>query len=98
MSSPFKNIKVRYSALEKQAFTLVTAINKFKHYILRSKIYVIVPNQSIKLLLMQSELEECQGKWMAILQEFDLYLHLMRLVRGQGLLQDLATNIPHIQY
>lgn len=85
MSSPFKSAEVRYSALEKHAFALVRAVKKFRHYILRSKIYAIIPDQAVKSLLMQSELGEHQGKWMQILQEFDLEMHPMNLVQGQGL-------------
>lgn len=58
---------------------------KFRHYILRRKIYAIVPDKEVRSLLMQSELGERRGKWMVILQEFDLEMHPMRLVRGQGL-------------
>ena len=60
-------------------------IKKFRHYILRSKVYAIVPNPAVKTLLMQNELGERREKWMAILQEFDLKIQSMRLVRGQGL-------------
>lgn len=52
MTSPFKNSEVRYSALEKQGFILVRVVKKFRHYILRNKIYMIVPNQAINSLLM----------------------------------------------
>ena len=34
---------------------------------------------------MQNELGERRGKWMAILQEFDLKIQSMRLVKRQGL-------------
>ncbi|GLJ23908.1 hypothetical protein SUGI_0454280 [Cryptomeria japonica] len=96
MRSPFKSAEVRYSSLEKQAFALVRAVKKFRRYILRSKIYVIVLDQAVKSLLMQSELGEHRGKWMAILQEFDLEMHPMKLVRGQGFSHAMATNIPQI--
>lgn len=97
MSSPFKNAEVTYSTLEKQVFALVRAVKKFIYYILRSKIYAIVPDKVVKLLLMQTELGERRGKWMTILQDFDLEMHPMRLVRGQGLSQVMAADTPHIQ-
>lgn len=58
---------------------------------------MIVPDQAVKSLLMKSKLGEYQGKWIAILQEFDLEIHLMKLVRGQGLSQAMAIDTPHIQ-
>ena len=41
---------------------------------------------------MQNELGEGQGKWMMILQEFDLEIQTMKLVRGQGLSKMIANN------
>ena len=41
---------------------------------------------------MQNELGERRGKWTAILQEFDLEIQSMRLVRGQGLSKMIADN------
>ena len=40
---------------------------------------------------MQKELVERRGKWMVILQEFDIEIQLMKLVRGKG----LAKLISH---
>lgn len=67
-------------------------MKKFRHYILRSKVYAIVPNPTVKTLLMQNELDERRGKWMAILQEFDLELQPMKSVRGQGLSRMKVDN------
>ena len=67
MSFPLKNAKLNYQNLDKQSFALVKAIKKFRHYILRSKVYTIVPDPVVKTLLMQNELGEKRGKWMAIL-------------------------------
>ena len=67
-------------------------VKKFFYYILRIKVYAIVPNPVVKMLLMQNKLDERQGKWMAILQEFDLEIQSMRLVRGQGLSKMIVDN------
>lgn len=67
MSSPFKNVEVKNPPLEKKAFALVRVVKKFMHYILRSLIIVVVHDAAMKSLLMQSELGERRGKWMAIL-------------------------------
>ena len=92
MSCPLKNTKLNYSNLEKQSFVLIKVVNKFCHYILRSKVHAIVPDLVVKMLLMQNELGESRGKWMAILQEFNLEIQSMRLVRGQGLSMLIANN------
>lgn len=52
MSCPLKNVELKYSNLDKQSFALIKAVKKFHHYILRSKVYAIVPNLAVKMLLM----------------------------------------------
>ena len=51
MSCPLKNAELNYSNLDKQSISLIKVVKKFCHYILRRKIYAIVPNPSIKTLL-----------------------------------------------
>lgn len=97
ISSPFKKAKVQYSPLEKQAFALVWAVKKFWHYILRSKVHVIILDQAVKSLLMQSELGERWGKWMAILQEYDLEMQPMKIVQCRGLSRAMAEETPRIE-
>jgi hypothetical protein len=92
MSFPLKNSELNYSDLDKQSFSLIKVIKKFCHYILRSKVYAIVLDPTVKTLLMQNELGKRQGKWMEILQEFDLEIQPMKLVRGQGLSKMIADN------
>ena len=92
MSCPLKNAELRYSNLDKQSFSLIKVVKKFCHYILRSKVYAIVPDPIVKTLLMQNELGERWGKWMAILQEFEPKIKLMKLVRGQSLSRVIAEN------
>ena len=92
MSCPLKNAKLNYSNLDKKSLLLNKVVKNFCHYILRSKVYAIVPNLALKMLLMQNELGERSGKWMAILQEFDLKIQSMRLVRGKGFSKIIANN------
>jgi hypothetical protein len=77
MSCPLKNVELKFSNLNKQSFALIKAVKKFCHYILRSKVYAIVPDPIVKTLLMQNKLGERRGKWIAILQEFDLEIQPM---------------------
>ena len=72
MSCALKNAELNYSNLDKQSFALIKAVKKFCHYLLRSKVYAIVLDPAIKILLMQNELGERRGKWMTIFQEFNL--------------------------
>lgn len=96
MIFPLKNVELNYPNLEKQSFTLIKPVHKFFHYILRSKVYAIVLDPIVKLLLMKNELGERRGKWMVILQEFYLEIQPMKLVRGQGLTKMIVENEEQI--
>lgn len=89
-SAPLKDAKLRYSSVEKQAYALVIAMNKFRHYILRNKVFAIVLDPVVKLLLMQNELGECRAKWVTMLQEYEIEIQPMKLVRGQGVTRTMA--------
>lgn len=92
MSCPLNNVELSYSNIKKLSFDLIKVVKKFCHYILRSKVYAIVPNLEVKSLLMQKKLGERWGKWMVILKEFDLEIQKMKLVRGQGLKKITIDN------
>ena len=96
MSSPFKNVEIKYLPLEKKYFVLVWVVKKLWHYILRSQVIAIVPDAAVKSLLMQSEFGERRGKWMAILQEFDLEIHPMKLVIGTSLSKSMVNASDNI--
>ena len=61
MSFPLKNAELNYSNLDKQSFALIKVVKNFYHYILRSKVYAIVPDLVVKTLLIQNELDERWG-------------------------------------
>jgi hypothetical protein len=52
---------------------------------------VIVPHPAVRSLFTQQEMGEIRGNWMAVVQEFDLDIKPIKLVRGQGLCK-LATE------
>lgn len=52
MSAPLKDAKFRYPNVEKKNYALVRGVKKFNHYILRNKVFSIVPDPIVKLLLM----------------------------------------------
>lgn len=82
MSSPLKDVELCYPNVEKQVYALVCSVKKFRNYILRNKVFYIVLNLAIKILLIQNELGERQAKWVTLLQEYDMEIHPMKLVRG----------------
>lgn len=67
MSFPFKDTELRYINIEKHAYSLVKSIQKFRHYILRSKVIAMVPDASVKTLLMQNEIGQRWVKWITMI-------------------------------
>lgn len=44
-----------------------------------------MPNVAVKDVLVQSDVEDKRGKWIAKIQEYDLDIKPTKLVKGQGL-------------
>ena len=57
----------------------------FQPYLLRSHTKIIVPHSLVGYLLIQKELRDRRGNWLAYLQEYDLEIKPTKLVKGQGL-------------
>ena len=58
LSSTFKNAELKYSEIDKQAFTVFKAVKYFTAYLIKSKTKVIVPYTAVRNLLVQKELGE----------------------------------------
>jgi len=58
--------------------------------VFHSKVIAYVPTRSVKDILVQSESDGKRGWWLAKIQEFDLEIKPMRLIKGQGLAKLLA--------
>ena len=86
-----RDSELKYSTLEKQAYSLVKALNFFRIYILHSKIISYVPNAAIKDILTQSESEGKRGKWIMKIMEYDVEIKPTELIKGQGL-EKLLTD------
>ena len=54
-------------------------------YLLKSRTKVIVPYVAIRIVLVKKELGEKRDHWMTSLQEYDLEIKTVKIVRGQGL-------------
>ena len=83
---------MKYSTLEKQAYSLVKALKFFRIYILHSKIIAYVPNVAIKDILIHSNSEGRRGRWIAKIMEYDVEIKPTKLVKGQGLAKLLAYS------
>ena len=83
---------------------MVKALKAFKTYVLHSKIISYVPTNVVKNILVQPDIDRKRGRWLAKIQEFDLEVKSIKLVKGQGLAKLLAESnfqalgINHLQF
>ena len=84
--------ELKYSTLEKQAYSLVKELQFCRIYIMHSKIISYVPNVAVKDILTQPDSEGKRGKWIAKIMEYDVEIRPTKLVKGQGLEKLLADS------
>jgi hypothetical protein len=85
MSKGLQEYELKYSPMEKQAFSLVKVVSYFRTYILTSHVISYVPYPPIKMMLSQQLREGRWANWLAKLQEFDIEIKPLKVVKGQGL-------------
>eukprot|EP00253_Pinus_taeda_P031826 PITA_31826 len=95
-SSNLQGAELNYSKVEKQAFAVYKAVKHYKLFLLKAHTKVIVPFSSVRQLLIQRELGEKIANWVTMLQEYDIEIKPVKIVRGQGFCRLLAgaSNIP----
>lgn len=85
MRKELHDYELRYSQLEKQAFALVRLVPHFKPYILNSYVKAYVPHLLVKMMLSQPFGEGRWANWLKKLQEYDIEVRPLKVVKGQGL-------------
>jgi hypothetical protein len=82
----------KYSFIEKHAFTLVKAIEKFHHYILGKHTLVKFPLPAVKFFLSQTYLSGNLAHWLAKIQEHDLNIVTSTTIKGRDLTLHLSQH------
>ena len=84
-----------YSTTEKELLAIVFALDKFRSYLLGTKVIVFSNHAALRHLLAKKESKPCLIRWILLLQEFDLEIkdkagaenqvadHMSRLVRKE---------------
>ena len=81
-SRALRDVELKYNIMEKKVYALIKYLKYFRVYVLHSHIIDFVPNNTVKDILTQSDLEGCKGKWIAILIEYDLESKHTKLIKG----------------
>jgi hypothetical protein len=91
-SKSLRDVELRYNIMEKQAYAMVKVLKDFRTYVLHSKVIAYIPTSSVNDILVQSDSDGKRGRWLAKIQEFDLEIKPMKLVKGQGLAKLVAES------
>ena len=94
-SKTLSGAQLNYATTEKELLAVVFAFEKFRSYIVNSKVIVYTDHAAIKYLLAKKEAKPRLIRWILLLQEFDVEIrdkkgvenvvadHLSRMNRGQ---------------
>jgi hypothetical protein len=82
MSSRLQGAELDYPEVDKQAFILFKVVRHFRPYLINSKTKVIVPYHVVINLLIQKDLGEKRDNWIISLQQCDLEIKHVEIVRG----------------
>ena len=85
MSRSLENSELKYTIMEKHAYTLVKSLKHFRTYVGYSKVVGYVPHSVMKDILSQQYFLGIRGKWLSKSQEYDLEIKPTKSIKGQGL-------------
>jgi hypothetical protein len=92
MSQSLSDDEFKYSFIEKHAFSLVKAVEKFHHFILGKHTLVKVLLPAVKFFLSQTYLSGKLAHWLAKIQEHDLNIMTSTTIKGCDLALHLTQH------
>ncbi|CAL9000990.1 unnamed protein product [Prunus brigantina] len=111
-SRTLNDAQLNYSTTEKELLAVVFALEKFRSYLVGSKVIVYSDHAALRFLLTKKDAKPRLIRWILLLQEFDLEIrdkkgsenvvadHLSRLVdenHGEGQILPLNESFPDEQ-
>ena len=84
--------QVNYSTTEKELLAIVFALEKFRSYLLGSKVIIFTDHAALKFLLNKKETKPRLMRWVLLMQEFDLKIKDRRGV--ENVVADHLSRLP----
>ncbi|XP_057760467.1 uncharacterized protein LOC130980842 [Arachis stenosperma] len=85
-----------YTTIEKELLAIVHELDKFRSYLLGSKIVIYTDHAALKYLLTKSESKPRLIHWILLLQEFDI--EIMDRSGSQNLVADHLSRLENLKY
>jgi hypothetical protein len=74
-SKTLNEAQLKYATMEKELLAVVFTFEKFRSYIVNSKVIVYTDHMAIKYLLVKKDAKPRLIHWILLLQEFDVEIH-----------------------
>ncbi|CAN6543853.1 unnamed protein product [Malus baccata var. baccata] len=92
-SRTLNDAQLNYSTTEKELLAVVFALDKFRSYLLGTKVIIYTDHAALKYLLTKNEAKPRLIRWMLLLQEFDIEIRDKK--ESENVVADHLSRLVH---